>query len=135
MLHRVILGSLERFIGALIEHYAGALPLWLAPVQVIIMPIKDEFKDYAIEIKNRLDGLGFRINLDSRSETLNKRIHDAESEKAPYILVVGQREINDKTVSVRKRGMQDLGSMSLEDFIKRLEEEVNEATTYGAKRT
>ena len=126
MLHRVILGSLERFIGALIEHYAGALPLWLAPVQVIIMPIKDEFKDYAIEIKNRLDSLGFRINLDSRSETLNKRIHGAELEKIPYILVVGQRELNDKTVSVRKSGMQDLGSMSQEELIKRIEEEVRE---------
>ena len=126
MLHRVILGSLERFIGALLEHYAGALPLWLAPIQVIIMPIKDEFKDYCIEIKNRLDILGFRINLDSRSETLNKRIHDAELEKIPYILVVGQRELNDKTVSVRKSGMQDLGSMSLNELIKRIEEEVRE---------
>ncbi|MFH1201461.1 MAG: threonine--tRNA ligase [Candidatus Omnitrophota bacterium] len=126
MLHRVILGSLERFIGTLLEHYAGALPLWLAPLQVTILPIKDEFKDYAGQVKNRLEAENFRIRLDGRSETLNRRILDAEQEKTPYILVIGQREANDKTVSVRKRGMKDQGVMSVEEFIARIREEVAE---------
>jgi len=124
MLHRVILGSLERFIGVLIEHYAGGLPLWLAPVQIIVIPIKDAFQGYAKKVLDILSGGGFRVNIDSRNETLEKRIREAEIEKVPYILVVGEREAKQNTVSVRKRGKGDVGAMAIEDFVKEIKEEM-----------
>ncbi|MBM3255011.1 MAG: threonine--tRNA ligase [Candidatus Omnitrophica bacterium] len=124
MLHRVLLGSLERFTGALLEHYAGALPLWLAPLQAVILPIKTEAEDYANAVKITLEAEGFRAAVDNRNETLNKRIRQAEMEKVPYLLVVGEREVKDKTVAVRKRGAGDTGVMSAEEFISQIKKEL-----------
>ncbi|MBL7081076.1 MAG: threonine--tRNA ligase [Candidatus Omnitrophica bacterium] len=123
MLHRVILGSLERFIGVLIEHYAGAFPLWLSPVQLRIITVKSEFEDYAGKIKERLKDAGFRVELDMRSETLQKRIRETEMQKIPYALIVGEREVKSDTIAVRKRGNVDMGAMPLEEFIARLKKE------------
>ncbi len=120
MLHRVILGSLERFIGCLIEHYGGNLPLWLAPLQIVIIPIKTEHARYASEIKERFTAEGLRVDLDCRNETLEKRIRDSELEKIPYLLVIGEKEMGEKKISVRKRKEGNLGSMDIEEFIKRL---------------
>ncbi|MEI6631047.1 MAG: threonine--tRNA ligase [bacterium] len=124
MLHRVLLGSLERFTGALLEHYAGALPLWLSPLQVAILPIKIESEAYADEIKIALEAEGFRVAVDSRNETLNKRIRQAEMEKTPYLLILGEREAKDKTVAVRKRLKGDTGAVTLEAFISQLKKEL-----------
>jgi len=117
MLHRVLLGSIERFIGALIEHYAGAMPAWLSPVQAVVIPVKPGFEDYVNAIKGKLTEQAIRFTVDGRNETLDKRIRAAEIEKIPYILVVGAREAQNETVSVRKRKEGDLGSKKLEEFI------------------
>jgi threonyl-tRNA synthetase len=124
MLHRVLLGSLERFIGALIEHYRGDLPLWLAPTQALIIPIKDTLKEYAIKVKQLLDNNDIRTDMDNRNETLDRRIRDAELEKVPYILVIGEREAKQETVAVRRRGQGDKGSKKLEEFIREIKEEI-----------
>jgi len=120
MLHRVLLGSLERFIGALLEHYAGALPLWLSPIQVAIIPIKTDVEPYAKEVKEKLEEAGLRVKIDSRNETLQKRIREWEVDRTPYILVVGAREAKEQKVSVRKRSVGDQGGMALADFIERV---------------
>jgi threonyl-tRNA synthetase len=120
MLHRVLLGSIERFTGALTEHYAGAFPAWLSPVQTVIISIKPGLEEYVNAVAGKLRDQGIRVSIDSRNETLDKRIRQAETEKAPYILVVGAREAQNKTVSVRKRKAGDLGSMPVEDFIEKI---------------
>jgi len=129
MLHRVLLGSLERFIGALLEHYKGDLPLWLAPTQVLVIPIKDSLQEYALKIKKTLEERCIRVQMDNRNETLDKRIRQAEIEKMPYVLVVGEREAKQGTVSVRKRGLGDQGSISLEEFIKKIREGIDKKVT------
>ncbi|MBI5144671.1 MAG: threonine--tRNA ligase, partial [Candidatus Omnitrophica bacterium] len=126
MLHRVLLGSLERFIGALLEHYKGEFPLWLSPTQAIVIPIKDTLLDYAQKVKSLLVESGLRAELDSRKETLDKRIRNAELNKIPYILVVGERELAAGTVAVRKKGEGDKGSKKLEEFIEGIQKEINE---------
>ncbi|MDD5292636.1 MAG: His/Gly/Thr/Pro-type tRNA ligase C-terminal domain-containing protein, partial [Candidatus Omnitrophica bacterium] len=123
MLHRVILGSVERFIGTLLEHYAGALPFWLSPLQILILPVKDAFAAYAREIKETLDKNNFRTGVDLRNETLDKKIREAEMQKTPYIVVIGEREFKANTVSVRKRLAGDQGEMELFNFIQTLKEE------------
>ena len=125
MLHRVLLGSIERFIGALIEHYAGSLPVWLSPVQVTVIPIKTECEEYASLIKEKLESAGVRVKIDNRSDSLDKRIREAEVDKSPYVLVIGAREVKQKTVSVRKKGAGDLGAVPFEDFVKRIKEEID----------
>jgi threonyl-tRNA synthetase len=124
MLHRVILGSLERFIACLSEHYAGAFPLWLAPIQAVIIPIKDTLKEYAGTLKDALESNGIRALVDDRSETLNKKIRQAEIEKTQYILIAGEREVKNNTVSVRKRGLGDLGNMGMQDLIAKMQEQI-----------
>jgi len=124
MLHRVLLGSLERFTGALLEHYAGALPLWLSPVQVTIIPITSAVSSFVQEIKKKLEALDVRVSIDDSNETLNKRIRQAEVNKAPYILVVGEREARENSVAVRKRSQGDIGAMAADDFINRVKEEI-----------
>jgi threonyl-tRNA synthetase len=124
MLHRVLLGSVERFIGALLEHYAGNLPLWLSPVQVTVIPIKTECEEYASRVKEKLESAGVRVTIDNRNDSLNKRIREAEVEKSPYVLVIGGNEVKQGTVSVRKKGAGDLGAVPLEDFVKRIREEI-----------
>ncbi|KPK42960.1 MAG: threonyl-tRNA synthetase [Omnitrophica WOR_2 bacterium SM23_29] len=129
MLHRVILGSLERFIGVLTEHYTGGFPLWLAPDQIMVIPIKDAFQDYGREVKNALQEDGLRVKIDCRNETLDKRIREAEIGKFPYVLVIGEREVKSQTVSVRKKGKGDIGAMPLEEFIKQAREEIDKKVT------
>lgn len=129
MLHRVILGSLERFMGALLEHYNGDLPLWLAPVQALVIPIKDSVQEYAGKIKKCLEDNLIRAEIDNRNETLDKRIRSAEVNKIPYCLVVGEREAKNETVAVRKRIDGDKGSRKLEEFIKEIKEEINNKVT------
>ncbi len=129
MLHRVILGSLERFIGALLEHYNGALPLWLAPKQAIIIPIKDSLSEYASGLKRRLNDNAIRAEIDAGNDTLNKRIRNAELNKIPYILIVGEREAKSGEVSVRKKGEGDKGAMPVEKFIGRIKEEIEKKIT------
>jgi len=120
MLHRVVLGSLERFIACLTEHYAGAFPLWLAPVQVVILPIKDSVFEYAAEIKKAFDAHSIRSEIDTVNGTLDKRIREAEMSKTPYCVVLGEREKKASTVSVRKRKIGDQGSIPLSEFINNL---------------
>ena len=116
MLHRTILGSLERFMGILIEHYAGAFPFWLSPIQVRIVPVKEEHSPYASVVESRLKGLGYRVETDARDEKLGKKIRDAQVEKIPYMVVIGSREVENVTLSVRDRGEGDLGTMDLSAF-------------------
>jgi threonyl-tRNA synthetase len=114
MLHRALFGSFERFIGLLIEHYAGAFPLWLSPIQVKILPVSDKFIDYANKVKEELKGL--RIQISDENETISKKIRQGELEKIPYLLVVGEKEKTSNTVSVRKRGQGDLGIKTIKEF-------------------
>lgn len=116
MLHRTAYGSLERFFGILIEHYAGAFPFWLAPVQVKIIPVKEEHVAYAREVESRLRSLGYRVETDPRDEKLGKKIRDAQMEKMPFMLVLGSREVEGGTLSVRERTTGDIGAMSFDDF-------------------
>lgn len=124
MLHRVIFGSLERFIGTLIEHYAGNFPLWLSPRQVVVVPVKAEQEAYARALEKELRAGDIRVSCDASSETLNKRIRNAEMSKIPYVAVVGGREAAGHTVSVRSKKKGDLGAMSVEDFISQLQTEI-----------
>ena len=125
MVHRAILGSLERFLGVLIEHYNGAFPLWLAPVQAVVIPIADRHVEYANQVKERLTERGFRVNVDSRSERMNLKIRNAQTQKVPYMLVVGDREVENAAASVRLRSEENLGAMSLDDLLVRMDEEVS----------
>jgi threonyl-tRNA synthetase len=125
MLHRVLLGSLERFIGALVEHYNADFPLWLAPVQMLIIPINSSVFEYAKKVKSTLKAAGLRVDEDKSNETLNKRIRNAELNKIPYIIVIGDKESAAGTVAVRKKGQGNIGVMKLEDFMKEVKEEIN----------
>ncbi|HEX7319396.1 MAG TPA: threonine--tRNA ligase [bacterium] len=121
VIHRAIYGSIERFIGTLIEHYGGAFPSWLAPVQTVVIPITDREAKYAKEVFNKCKKHGLRVELSDRSEKINHRIREAEIAKIPYVLVVGARETQSKTVSVRKRGRGNMGEMKLKDFLNLLD--------------
>ena len=127
MIHRVVFGSIERFIGILIEHYAGKFPLWLSPVQVRILPVSDKFADYAAKVQAELKKKNIRVELDERNEKLGYKIREARNDRIPYMLIVGGKEEEQGMVSVRKRDAegdkQDLGMMSLADFCGMLEEE------------
>ena len=125
MLHRVVLGSIERFIGVITEHFAGAFPAWLAPVQVKILPVTDRAAEYADQIAQKLDGDGYRVEVDHRSEKIGKKIREATLEKVPYMLVVGDRDTENATVSPRHRTGEDLGAMSLDQFAALLKDEVD----------
>ena len=125
MLHRVIFGSMERFHGILIEHYAGAFPTWLAPTQVQIVPIADRHADAAAEIQKKMFDLGIRAHLDDRSESMNYKIREAlQDKKIPYVLVMGDREIENGTVSVRARGRGNIGVFNIDDFISSVQAEI-----------
>lgn len=124
MIHRAILGSYERFLVILIEHFAGAFPLWLSPEQVHILPVSEKHFEYAKEVCNKLKENDIRAALKNADETLGKRIRQSEKEKAPYILVVGEKEIENKTVSVRKRSEGDKGIVKIDEFIKNMLEEI-----------
>jgi threonyl-tRNA synthetase len=114
MIHRALLGSLERFFGVLIEHYGGAFPLWLAPVQAVVIPVAERHREYAHAVAERMRGNGLRVNVDDRSDTMGYRIREAQIQKVPYMLVVGDREIEAGAVAVRHRHAGDLGKMEVE---------------------
>jgi len=124
MIHAAIMGSIERFLSVLIEHYAGAFPVWLSPVQAIVLPISDKQNDWAEKVQNELTAADIRVEINSDSETLGKKIRAAELQKIPYILVVGDKEIAAEAVAVRKRSEGDLGQIKLGDFISRIKKEV-----------
>ena len=126
MIHRVVYGSIERFIGILIEHFAGSFPVWMAPNQVRVMPITDKQLDYAKEVNDKLFELGYRTQLDDRSEKIGKKIREAQVQKVPFMLIVGEKEVESRTVAVRQRHGGDLGAMSLDDFIARMQKDIDE---------
>lgn len=128
MLHRVIFGSIERFIGILIEHFAGAFPVWLSPVQVKILPIADAQVEYANKVAEELKKHNIRIEVDDRSEKIGYKIREAQLQKVPYMLVLGEKEVKDNTISVRDRKEGDLGEISLEKFISKIKEEIENYT-------
>ncbi len=128
MLHRVVLGSMERFFGTLIEQYAGAFPTWLAPVQVKIVPIGDSHLDYAKKVYSLLFENHVRVELDDRGEKMNSKIRDAEKEKVPYILVIGDREVENNTVSVRKRKKGNIGAIKADEFLRTILKEIEDKT-------
>jgi len=124
MLHRASLGSFERFIGILLEHYAGALPVWLSPVQVIVLNITDKHSEYSLKVRDFLRKLGFRVKSDLRNEKITYKIRDHSIQRVPYLLVVGDKEINSNSISIRTRHGEDLGVMSVEKFSDRLTKDI-----------
>ena len=126
MIHRVCFGSIERFIGILIEHYAGALPTWLSPVQVKVLPISDKFADYADSIAAKLDEAGVRVETDHRAEKIGFKIREARNERVPYMLVVGEKDVEANVVSVRSRENGEEGQQSIDEFIARITKEIKE---------
>jgi threonyl-tRNA synthetase len=123
MIHRAILGSIERFIAILIEHYAGDFPLWLAPRQVVVIPVGESYRTYAREVSDRLKSAGLRCEVDERDEKVGYKIRDGETGRVPFMLVVGEKESAAGTVSVRRRKEGDLGEMPLDDFLSLVKEE------------
>ena len=126
MIHRAIFGSLERFFGILIEHYGGAFPLWLSPVQLVILPITDAQLEFAQKLKEQLQQQNLRVKVDERNEKINAKIRDAEVEKIPYMFIIGKKEIENKKVSVRRHGKGDLGVFDLDEIIKKVQKEIEE---------
>ena len=124
IIHRAPLGTHERFIGFLLEHYAGKFPVWLAPVQVKILPISDKFMEYATEVKNKLRAAGVRIEMDDRSEKIGKKIREAELGRVPYMLIIGEKETNERQLSVRRQGKGDAGTLTVEAFIHQIIDEI-----------
>lgn len=124
MIHRALLGSIERFTGILLEHYAGALPVWLSPVQVRLIPIGEAHTDYTKKLENRLKEEGLRVEVDDRDERLNAKIRDAELQKIPYVIVIGNKEVSQGKISVRSKKEGNLGSMSVEEFIKHIKDKI-----------
>lgn len=124
VIHRVIYGSLERFMGILIEHFAGAFPVWLAPVQATIIPITDDQHDYAHKVAADLKEQGIRVEIDDRSEKMQAKIRDAQMQKVPYMLIIGKREVEANVIAVRQRDEQDLGTTPLSDFISNLKDQI-----------
>ena len=116
MIHRALFGSMERFFGVLIEHYAGAFPMWLAPVQIAVLPITDRVNEYAEELARELRVAGFRVESNLRSEKIGAKIRDAQLQKVPFMLVLGDREMEQKMVAVRERARGDIGVMSIAEF-------------------
>jgi len=129
MVHRALLGSVERFFGMLIEHYAGAFPLWLAPVQVEVCPVSEKVADYAKHVTETLKRHNLRVHLDDRNEKLPAKIRDAQLQKIPYMLVVGPKEAEAGTVSVRHRSKGDLGPKPLAELVESLQREVDSRST------
>jgi threonyl-tRNA synthetase len=128
IIHRAPFGSLERFIGVLIEHYAGEFPLWLAPVQAVVLPITDQQLDYARKVYEILKTKGIRVELDDRNEKVGYKIREWETKKAPYMLVVGERERQSEAVAVRQHTKGDLGSVPVEQFASELLEKIRSRT-------
>ncbi len=128
LVHRAIFGSFERFIGIITEHFAGAFPVWLSPVQVSILPISDHQKEYAEKVKAILEEKGIRVELDARQEKIGYKIREAQLQKVPYMLILGEKEVEANAVGVRKRKEGDIGQMSIEDFVSMISKEIEEKT-------
>ena len=128
MIHRAPFGSMERFVAVLIEHTAGHFPLWITPEQVAILPISDKYNEYAEKVRKALDEQEVRAYVDDRSEKIGRKIRDNEMKHVPYLLIVGEKEAAEGTVSVRKQGEGDQGSLSIDDFAKKINAEVDEMT-------
>jgi threonyl-tRNA synthetase len=126
IIHRALLGSMERFAGILIEHYGGRLPLWLAPTQAVVLPVADRHNVRGTKVSERLRTEGWRVRVDDRTESVGRKIRDAELSKAPYMLVLGDKEAESDSVSVRHHGDGDLGAMSLDSLIARMREEAGD---------
>jgi threonyl-tRNA synthetase len=126
MIHRAVFGSLERFFGVLVEHYAGRFPAWLAPTQAVVMPITDGQAEYAQRVADRLREAGFWADADLRNEKVGYKIRQHTLDKVPYMLVTGEQEVEAGLVAVRRRNGEDLGTMSVDDFLDRLDTEVRE---------
>ena len=124
LIHRAPFGSLERFIAILTEHCEGNFPLWIAPKQIIILPITEKVNEYAQNIKNQLDNLNYRTSLDLRIEKISKKIRDAEVKKIPYMLIIGEDEMKSNTVSIRKKSIGDKGKVKIEKLISMLEDDM-----------
>ena len=130
MIHRVVFGSIERFIGILTEHFAGAFPVWLAPVQVKILPITDKHHAYAKELAQKLDQLDVRVEVDARNEKINYKIREAQTQKIPYMLVIGDREMEQGTAAVRKRGQGDIGAIKVDELISTVLDDIKNKTIF-----
>lgn len=124
MIHGAIMGSIERFLSVLIEHFAGAFPIWLSPIQVAILPITEKQNKWAEEVSKELKANGLRVELDNNNETLGKKIRQAEMQKVPYLLIIGDKEVVAKSVAIRKRGEGDLGQLKLDKFIENVKREI-----------
>ena len=124
MIHRALLGSIERFIGVITEHFAGAFPTWLSPVQVKVLPITDRTHEYSVQVMEKLTAMGLRCELDDRSEKIGYKIREAQLEKIPYMLVLGDKEAESGQVAVRSRKTGETQVMSLEEFMEKIGEEV-----------
>jgi threonyl-tRNA synthetase len=129
IIHRAPLGTHERFIGFLLEHYAGKLPVWLAPQQVKILPISDRFLDYAETVKKQLKAAGVRVSIDDRPEKIGKKIRDTELLRVPYMLVIGEKEVNEGKISVRRQGKGDSGAVLVADFIQVISREISDRSS------
>ena len=126
MIHRAPFGSMERFVAVLIEHFAGAFPVWLAPVQAVVLPIAERHAEYAEGFYEKLRAAGVRVELDAANETLNKRIRQAQMRKAPYMLIAGDREIEEEQVSVRLRSGENLDPLSVDQAVELIQSKVSE---------
>jgi threonyl-tRNA synthetase len=129
IIHRAPLGTHERFIGFLLEHYAGKLPVWLAPQQVKILPISDKFMDYALDVQKKLRSARVRVSIDDRNEKIGKKIRDTELQKVPYMLVVGEKEMNEGKIAVRRQGKGDLGAIPVDEFVQVISREITERSS------
>jgi threonyl-tRNA synthetase len=118
MVHRAILGSYERFMALVIEHFAGAFPFWMAPIQIRVIPISDKHKEYAQNIKKEL--ADFRVDIDAGNETMGKKIRNGELQKIPYLLVVGDKEIEQNSIAARERGKKDIETIKIDEFVKKV---------------
>ena len=125
MIHRALFGSFERFIGILTEHYAGAFPTWLSPIQVRLLPIADSHKEYANKVAEELEKVGIRVEVDERQEKIGYKIREAQLQKIPYMLILGDKEVEANAVGVRSRTEGDIGQMNLNDFMNKIKEEIN----------
>jgi threonyl-tRNA synthetase len=126
MIHRAPFGSMERFVAVLLEHCSGKLPLWLVPTQVKILPISDKFMAYAEEVAKALKSNEIRCEIDDRQEKIQRKIRDTELEKIPYMLIVGEKEMESKTLGVRKQSVGDLGAQTIEEFVAHIQHEIDQ---------
>jgi threonyl-tRNA synthetase len=130
MIHRALLGSMERFIGIMIEHYAGFLPLWLAPVQVKVIAVSDTFLPYAEKVFNNLKAAGLRTEIDTRNEKIGFKIRDAETNKIPYMVIIGEKEQAAENISLRLHKKGDLGAFDTNEFIRKLQKQISDKSGY-----